>query len=407
MTEAVATRGTTKTAEGTVFAILGAVSFCHLLNDTMQSMVPALYPMLKTSFDLSFAEIGLLSLVWQLTASLLQPLVGLYTDRRPRPYSLAAAMAFTFAGLLLLSIADRYAILLLGGAVIGIGSSIFHPESARVARLASGGRHGFAQSLFQLGGSIGSSIGPLLAAFLVLPRGLAGLAWVSLGAVLGMVVLTQVGRWYRQRMGEGRGARGRGIALPFALSSRRVWGVLALLLVLIFSKYFYLSSLTAFYAFYLIQKFQLSVQSAQVLLFVLLGAVAVGTFIGGPVGDRIGRKYVIWGSIFGVLPFTLMMPYADLTWTVVLSVIIGLVLSSAFSAIVVYGQELMPGRVGMVNGMFFGFAFGIGGVGAGAMGVLADWTSIETVYRIFAFLPALGILAAFLPNLGPGAPARR
>ena len=407
MTEAVAASPTTKTADGTAFAILGAVSFCHLLNDTMQSMLPALYPMLKTSFALDFAEIGLISLVWQLMASLLQPLVGLYTDRRPRPFSLAAAMAFTLAGLLLLSMAHRYAMLVVGAAVIGIGSSIFHPESARVARLASGGRHGFAQSLFQLGGSVGSSIGPLLAAFLVLPRGLPGLAWVSLVAVLGMIVLTQVGRWYRQRMGEGRGARSRGVGLPFAVSSRRVWGVLALLLVLIFSKYFYLSSLTAFYAFYLIQKFQLSVQSAQVLLFVLLGAVAVGTFIGGPVGDRIGRKYVIWGSIFGVLPFTLMMPYADLTWTVVLSVIIGLVLSSAFSAIVVYGQELMPGRVGMVNGMFFGFAFGIGGVGAAAMGWLADHTGIETVYRIFAFLPALGILAAFLPNLGPSTPARR
>ena len=405
MTEAVAGR-TAKTDDGTAFAILGAVSFCHLLNDTMQSMVPALYPMLKTSFALSFAEIGLLSLVWQLTASLLQPLVGLYTDRRPRPYSLAAAMAFTLAGLLLLSMADRYALLLLGGAVIGIGSSIFHPESARVARLASGGRHGFAQSLFQLGGSVGSSIGPLLAAFLVLPRGLPGLAWVSLGAVLAMIVLAQVGRWYRRRMVEPRGARGRGVVLPVTMSSRRVLGVLAVLLVLIFSKYFYLSSLTAFYAFYLIHKFQLSVQSAQVLLFVLLGAVAVGTFIGGPLSDRIGRKYVIWGSILGVLPFTLMLPYANLHWTIVLSVVIGLVLSSAFSAIVVYGQELMPGRVGMVNGMFFGFAFGIGGLGAAAMGVLADWTSIETVYRIFAVLPALGILAALLPNLEPGGRAR-
>ena len=387
-----------KTAEGTALAILVAISFSHLLNDMMQSMLPAIYPMLKTGFALDFAQIGLISLVWQVMASLLQPLVGVYTDRRPQPYSLAAAMAFTFVGLILLALAHSFAMLMIGAAVIGMGSSIFHPESARVVRLASGGRHGFAQSLFQVGGQIGSSVGPLLA-FLILPHGQASLAWVSLAAVLAMLVLANVGRWYQQRRSAAAGGRAARLVLPVSLSSRRVGGALAVLLALIFSKYFYLASLTTFYTFYLIHKFAVSVQTAQILLFVFLAAVALGTFIGGPLSDRLGRKYVIWGSILGVLPFTVMLPYADLAWTAVLSVMIGVILSAAFSAIVVYGQELLPGRVGMVNGLFFGFAFGMGGLGAAAMGWLADLTDIDFVYRAFAFLPALGLLAALLPNL--------
>ncbi len=398
MTQAVAAPQS-KTAEGAAVAILIAISFSHLLNDTMQSMLPAIYPMLKDGFALDFTQIGLISLVSQAMASLLQPLVGIYNDRRPWPYALAVAMAFTFAGLLVLSAADSFAMLVLGAGVMGVGSSIFHPESARVARLASGGRHGFAQSVFQVGGQIGSSVGPLLAAFLVLPRGLSSLAWVSLGAVLALIVLVQVGRWYRDKGVAASGARGRRVVLPVTLSSRRIGGALAVLLTLIFSKYFYLASLTSFYTFYLIHKFAVSVQTAQLMLFVLLGAVAIGTFVGGPLGDRIGRKYVIWGSVLGVLPFTALLPYADLLWTGVLSVLIGVILASAFSAIVVYGQELLPGRVGMVNGLFFGLAFGMGGLGAAAMGWLADMAGIDVVYRIFAFLPAFGILAALLPNL--------
>jgi MFS transporter, FSR family, fosmidomycin resistance protein len=399
MTQAVADRGTRSAAEGTAFAILIAISFSHLLNDLMQSTLPAIYPMLKTSFALDFAQIGLISLVWQVMASLLQPIVGVYTDRHPQAFSLAVGMAFTFVGLIVLAFADSFAMLLIGAAVVGTGSSIFHPESARVARIASGGRHGFAQSLFQVGGQIGSSVGPLLAAFVILPHGQVSLAWISLAAVLAMIVLFNVGRWYQQRRAAAAGGRASRVVLPVTLSSRRVRGALAVLLTLIFSKYFYLASLTTFYTFYLIHKFAVSVQTAQILLFVFLGAVAIGTFIGGPLGDRLGRKYVIWGSILGVLPFTVMLPYADLAWTTVLSVLIGVILAAAFSAIVVYGQELLPGRVGMVNGLFFGFAFGMGGLGAAAMGWLADLTESEVVYRAFGFLPALGLLAAFLPNL--------
>jgi FSR family fosmidomycin resistance protein-like MFS transporter len=393
-------------AEGTALAILVAISFSHLLNDMMQSMLPAIYPMLKTGFALDFAQIGLISLVWQVMASLLQPVVGVFTDRRPQPFSLAAAMAFTFIGLIVLALADSFAMLLVGSAVVGMGSSIFHPESARVARLASGGRHGFAQSLFQVGGQIGSSAGPLLAAFLVLPHGQVSLAWMSIAAVLAMVVLVNVGRWYQHKCAAAARAPAKPLLLPVTLSSRRVRGALAVLLTLIFSKYFYLASLTTFYTFYLIHRFQVSVQTAQILLFVFLTAVAIGTFAGGPLGDRFGRKYVIWGSILGVLPFTVMLPHAGLMGTTVLSVLVGLILSSAFSAIVVYGQELLPGRVGMVNGLFFGFAFGMAGLGAAAMGWLADLTDIDFVYRVFAFLPALGVLAVFLPNLDSDRPAR-
>jgi len=386
-----------KAAGGTAFAILVAISFCHLLNDMMQSMVPALYPMLKTSFDLDFGQVGLITLAWQFTASLLQPLVGSYTDRRPQAYSLAAAMGFTFVGLVLFSVANSFALLLAAAVLIGMGSSVFHPEASRVARVASGGRHGFAQSLFQVGGATGSSIGPLIVAFVILRRGQASLAWVSLAALLAMVVLAKVGRWYGRR--RPMVSRARLTDATAALSSRQVRGALAVLLALIFSKYFYLASLNTFYTFYLIHKFQVSMQSAQIHLFVFLSAVAIGTMAGGPIGDRFGRKIVIWVSILGVLPFTLMLPYADLFWTGVLTVVIGLVLSSAFSAMVVYGQELMPGKVGMVSGLFFGFAFGIAGLGAACLGWLADLTDIDFVYRVSAFLPALGLLAALLPRL--------
>jgi len=386
-----------KAAGGTAFAILVAISFCHLLNDMMQSMVPALYPMLKTSFDLDFGQVGLITLAWQFTASLLQPLVGLYTDRRPQAYSLASAMGFTFVGLVLFSVATSFASLLAAAVLIGMGSSVFHPEASRVARVASGGRHGFAQSLFQVGGAAGSSIGPLIVAFVILRRGQASLAWVSLAALLAMVVLANIGRWYRRK--RPMVSRARLTDATAAMSSRQVRGALAVLLALIFSKYFYLASLNTFYTFYLIHKFQVSMQSAQIHLFVFLSAVAIGTMAGGPIGDRFGRKVVIWVSILGVLPFTLMLPYADLFWTGVLTVVIGLVLSSAFSAMVVYGQELMPGKVGMVSGLFFGFAFGIAGLGAACLGWLADLTDIDFVYRVSAFLPALGLLAALLPRL--------
>jgi len=388
--------------ETTAFAVLSALSFCHLLNDMMQSLLPAIYPILKSSFALDFGQIGLITLTNQLTASLLQPVIGFYTDRRPKPYSLAIGMGFTLAGLLLLSIATNFLLILLSAGLVGIGSSVFHPESSRIARLASGGRHGFAQSLFQVGGNAGSSIGPLLAAFIVLPRGQSSIAWFSLAALVAIGLLWNIGLWYRDKMTTAAAAvRGRAVGheAHHGLSSRQIGWAIAILLALIFSKYVYLSSLSSYYTFYLISKFHVSVQSAQLHLFVFLGAVAAGTIIGGPIGDRFGRKYVIWGSILGVLPFTLLLPYASLFWTGVLTVIIGLILASAFSAIIVYAQELLPGNVGMVAGLFFGFAFGIGGIGAAALGKLADYTSIAFVYQLCAFLPALGILTVFLPNL--------
>jgi FSR family fosmidomycin resistance protein-like MFS transporter len=386
-------------AEAATFAILVALSFSHLLNDMMQSLLPAIYPLLKTKFALDFGQVGLITFTFQVTASLLQPVVGLYTDKRPMPFSLAVGMGFTLVGLLLLAGAGSFAMLLLAAGMVGLGSSVFHPESSRVARMASGGRHGMAQSFFQVGGNAGSAIGPLLAAFVVVPHGQGSVAWFALFALLGMVVLLNVGRWYRA-------ARQRIAARPRAaahaastLSHRRVTASIIILLVLIFSKYFYMASLNTYYTFYLIHKFGVSVQTAQILLFVFLGAVAAGTFAGGPIGDRIGRKYVIWGSILGVLPFTLALPHANLAWTVVFSVLIGLILASAFSAILVYAQELLPGKVGTVSGMFFGFAFGMGGLGAALLGVLADHTSIDFVYGVCAFLPLLGLLTAFLPNM--------
>jgi FSR family fosmidomycin resistance protein-like MFS transporter len=387
-----------KAAGPTAFAVLGAASFCHLLNDMLQSLLPAIYPILKGGFDLNFGQIGLLTLTYQVTASLLQPVVGFCTDRRPQPYSLPVGMGFTLCGLVTLSMAPTYGILLLGAALLGIGSSIFHPESSRIARLASGGQHGLAQSLFQVGGNAGSALGPLLAAFVVLPHGQTSLAWFALAALGGMGILTSLGRWYKNAGHARRPTRKAPVAHP-ALSPRQVGGAIAVLLALIFSKYFYMASLTSYYIFYLMHRFQLDARNAQICLFVFLAAAAVGTMIGGPVGDRIGRKAVIWISILGILPFTLALPYVGLTATICLTIVIGLVLSSAFSAIVVYAQELMPGRVGMVSGLFFGFAFGMGGVGAAVLGELADWTSIEFVYRVCAFLPFIGLLTAFLPNV--------
>jgi FSR family fosmidomycin resistance protein-like MFS transporter len=386
--------------DATLFSVLAAISFSHLLNDTIQSLIPAIYPVLKSSFQLSFSQIGLIALTLQLTASLLQPVVGLYADRRPRPYSLVAGMGSSLCGLLLLSVAATLPRLLFAAGLIGFGSAVFHPESSRVARMASGGRHGLAQSLFQVGGNVGSSLGPLLAAFLVVPYGQSSIAWCSLVALLAIVVLWRIGGWYKERARAVAAASSRIGAPPGrALSRRTIVGSLAILLALIFSKYVYLASLNSYYTFYLISKFHVSVQAAQLDLFIFLASVAAGTIAGGPLGDRFGRKWVIWGSIVGVLPFTLALPYANLFWTRVLSVITGLVLASAFSAILVYAQELLPNRVGLIAGVFFGFAFGIAGVGAAALGALADRTSIEFVYRLCSFLPAIGMLTGFLPNL--------
>lgn len=379
--------------------ILFAISFCHLLNDLVQSLIYAIYPILKQAHHLDFRQIGLITLAYQITASLLQPFVGYFTDRRPLPFSLAAGMGLTLAGLLLLSAAARFGTLLGGAALVGAGSSIFHPESSRVARLASGHRHGFAQSVFQVGGNFGTSLGPLLAAFIILPNGQSSLAWFSLVALLGIGVLSYVGVWYRAHIAvrpESRAARP-----EHALSRRRVSGALAVLAALMFSKFFYLASITSYYTFYLISKFHLPVKSAEVHLFLFLGAVAAGTIVGGPIGDRIGRKYVIWVSILGVLPFTLLLPYANLFWTTVLSIIIGSVLASAMPAIIVYAQDLVPGRVGLISGIFFGLAFGLGGIGAAVLGKLADATSIDFVYHVCAFLPAIGLLTAFLPQTRP------
>jgi FSR family fosmidomycin resistance protein-like MFS transporter len=392
----------------TAFNVLAAISFSHLLNDTIQSLIPAIYPILKASFSLSYAQVGLMTLALMLTASVLQPLVGLYTDRRPAPYALVGGMGFSLLGLLLLSVAGTFPVLLMAAALVGIGSSVFHPESSRVARMASGGRHGLAQSLFQVGGNVGSSFGPLLAAFLVAPRGQSSIAWCALLALLGIAVLWKIGRWHLiQRLAMSAVPARSSSAVHRSPHTRRHVGVsLTILAALIFSKYFYLASLTSYYTFYLISRFHVSVRTSQVDLFVFLGAVAVGTILGGPVGDRFGRKYVIWGSILGVLPFTLLLPHANLFWTSILTVLIGLILASAFSAIVVYAQELVPGRVGLISGVFFGFAFGMGGLGAFVLGRLADGVGIEAVYRLCAYLPAIGLLAAFLPDLDDTATAK-
>jgi FSR family fosmidomycin resistance protein-like MFS transporter len=391
-----------KAAQETTFVILFAVSFSHLLNDMMQALLPAIYPTLKTDYHLNFAQIGFVTLAFQLTASLLQPVVGLVADKRPMPYSLATGMVSTLAGLLLLSVAHTYAMILVAAAAVGLGSSVFHPESSRVARMAAGGRYGLAQSIFQLGGNIGSALGPFTAAFIVLAWGQRSIALYSLAALTAIFILWNVGTWYKTH-GLMRIKTAPKLASHAALSPARVKQSIAILLMLIFSKYIYLTSINSFYTFYLIQKFHVSIRSAQLHLFIFLAAVAVGTFLGGPLGDRFGRKYVIWFSILGALPFTLALPFADLFWTSVLSIFIGMILASAFSAIVVYGQELVPGRVGMVAGMFFGFSFGMAAIGAAALGEVADLTSITFVYRICAFLPLIGLLAMFLPNVEAGA----
>ncbi|GAB4070355.1 MFS transporter [Ancylobacter sonchi] len=388
----------------THYLVLGAAGLCHMLNDMLQSLFIAAYPVFKGNFDLNYAQIGLLTLVYNVTASLLQPLVGLYTDRRPQPYSLPFGMGMSMLGLLVLAFAGSFEVLLAGGVLLGIGSSIFHPESSRIARLASGGAYGLAQSTFQVGGNIGSALGPLLLVAVVLPRGQESLAWFCLAALGGIILLTGLGNWYKAN-GHARLSGGPATLIP-RLGRAKVIGAVAILVCLLVSKWFYLASFTSFYVFYLMQHFGTTEEQAQLYLFVFLAAVAVGTLVGGPLGDRIGRKAIIWGSIFGVLPFSLVLPHVGLTATLVLSVVIGLILASAFSAIVVYAQELMPGRVGMVSGLFFGLAFGLGGIGAAVLGVLADWTSLTFVFEACAFLPAIGILAALLPNLGDARPAR-
>ncbi len=378
--------------------VLAAISSSHLVNDMMQSLILALYPIFKGQFHLSFAQVGLITLTYQLTASLFQPLIGLRTDKRPAPYSLPMGMTSTLCGLLLLAFAPNFATVLVAAMLVGIGSAVFHPESSRIARLASGGRHGMSQSVFQLGGNAGTAIGPLLAAAVIVPNGQRSVAWFACAALLGIGLLTYVSRWYQQHL-QASAAQPRAAAKPAnLLPPKTVAWVIAVLLVLIFSKYFYIAGLSSYYTFYLIQKFELSVQSAQLHLFGFLAASAAGTLVGGPLGDRIGRKPVIWASILGVAPFALMLPYANLQWTTLLTLIIGFVLSSAFSAILVYAQELMPSRIGTVSGLFFGFAFGMGGLGAAVLGVLADHTSIIWVYKVISFLPLLGIVAALLPN---------
>jgi FSR family fosmidomycin resistance protein-like MFS transporter len=392
-----------QTAHNTTFAILFAISFSHLLNDMMQSLIPAIYPNLKADFHLSFAQIGIISLVNQITASLLQPAVGYFSDLKPKPYSLATGMIATLFGLLMLSVANSYVMILFSVMLIGVGSAVFHPESSRVARMASGGRHGLAQSLFQVGGNTGSAIGPLLAAVLVVRYGQHSVAWAGALALLGIVILYNVGTWYKHhglaRMKSARAHDDHGLPKSKVVTS------MVILLMLIFSKYFYLASITSYYTFYLIHTFHVSVQTAQVHLFIFLAAVAAGTLAGGPLGDKFGRKYVIWLSILGILPFTLALPYANLFWTSILSVIIGMGVASAFPAIVVYAQELLPGRVGMISGLFFGFSFGMGGIGAAVLGELADLTDIVFVYKVCSVLPAIGLLTAFLPNLVTHKPA--
>jgi FSR family fosmidomycin resistance protein-like MFS transporter len=420
------------TAQKTVFSILLAISFSHLLNDTMQSLIPSTYPLLKRSLHLDFGQLGLITFCFQLTASLLQPFVGLYTDKKPQPYSLAAGMCFTLVGLVLLSQAASFSLVLVAVALVGVGSSIFHPEASRLAYLASGGRRGMAQSIFQLGGNAGASLGPLLAAQIIAPYGQSRILWFCLFALLAIGVLFQTGTWYKHHLpvrskrtttpallaeettplpvaAPATTAQHAAATTPAAATAQpaparpkqRVVIALIILLVLIFSKYFYMASMSSYYTFFVMDKFHVSVQNSQMLLFLFLFAVAAGTLIGGPIGDRIGRKYVIWFSILGVAPFTLLLPYANLFWTGVLSVCIGVILASAFSAILVYAQELVPGKVGLISGLFFGLAFGMGGIGAAVLGRLADHTSISHVFHLCAFLPLLGLLTGFLPDTAP------
>lgn len=385
-------------AQKTVYSVLFSIAFAHLLNDLMQSVIPSTYPILKENFNLSFTQIGLITFVFQLTASLLQPFVGFYTDKKPKPYSLVAAMLFTILGLGLLSISTSFWMILTSVALVGVGSSIFHPEASRVAFLGSGGKRGLAQSIFQLGGNAGSAIGPLLVALVVAPYGQSYVIWFVIAGVLGIMILSRIALWYENHMSL-RAAKKSGLEEAVPLSNRKITISIIVLLLLIFSKFFYMASMSSYFTFYLMSKFSLDIQESQYYLFIFLASVAAGTLIGGPLGDHFGRKYIIWFSILGAAPFTLLLPYANLFWTGVLAVIIGIVIASAFSAILVYAQELKPGKVGMISGLFFGFAFGMGGLGSAILGYIADKTSIEYVYTISSYLPLIGVLAYFLPNI--------
>ena len=382
-----------------LLAILLSISAGHMLNDMMQSVLTSIYPLIKESLALDFVHIGIITLVFQLSASILQPLVGWYTDKNPKPFSLPFGMASTLLGMLLLATADGFLTVLMAAALVGVGSSVFHPEASRVARLAAGGRYGFAQSLFQVGGNFGQAVGPLLVAIIVIPRGQAHVAWFALAAVIGMAILTNVGRWYGRTLADIRRAKGPAPSTAPPVSKNMVIVCLAILIALTFSKNFYMAGFSSYYTFYLMDRFDLSIQSAQIHLFMFLGAAAAGTLLGGPIGDRVGRKFVLWFSIFGALPLTLALPYVDLLWTDVLAILIGFIMASAFPAIMVYAQSLLPGRIGTVAGLFFGFAFGMGGLGAAVLGWLADRTSIGYVYQVCSFLPLLGIFVAFLPDL--------
>ncbi|NLR65321.1 MFS transporter [Chitinophaga varians] len=399
ITQESATSASKQVAQQTVFPILIALSFTHLLNDTLQSLIPAIYPLVRNTMKLNFTQIGLITLTFQLSASILQPLVGLFTDKRPQPFSLAVGMAFSLIGLVSLSMANSLPLLLVSVALVGIGSSVFHPEASRLAHMASGGKHGMAQSLFQVGGNAGSSLGPLLAAMIIVPFGQFHLIWFSALALLAIFVMIYIGNWYKSNTHRIKPKKAVQQLKQQNLPPARVVISLGILLMLIFSKYFYMASMTNYYTFYLIDRFGVSIQSSQVYLFIFLFSVAAGTFFGGPVGDRIGRKYVIWISILGAAPFALLLPYANLFWTAVLSVFIGVILSSAFSAILVYAQELVPGKVGMIAGLFFGLAFGMAGVASALLGKLADATSIGYVYQVCSYLPLIGLLTGFLPNL--------
>jgi FSR family fosmidomycin resistance protein-like MFS transporter len=379
--------------------ILFALSFCHLLNDAIQALIPALYPLVKESFKLNFTQIGLITLVFQLVGSLFQPVVGFYTDKHPKPFSLAFGMAVTGCGLILLGLAPSYSVVLLAAAMVGIGSAVFHPESSRMARLASGGRHGFAQSLFQVGGNAGTALGPLLAAGFIVPYGQRHVIWFSALALTGVIILSKVGRWYQARLAESVRQSVNSHESHRTLSRAKVSWSVGILLVLMFSKFFYLASMTNYYTFYLMHRFGVSVQQSQLYLFLFLGAGAAGTLAGGPIGDRIGRKQVIWLSILGIAPFALILPHAGLFWTALLSMIVGAVMSSAFPAILVYATELVPRKIGLIAGIFFGLAFGLAGIGSAVLGKLADATGIEFVMFICSFLPLLGLLTWFLPDL--------
>lgn len=385
-------------AQKTVYSVLFSIAFAHLLNDLMQSVIPSTYPILKENFNLSFTQIGLITFVFQLTASLLQPFVGFYTDKKPKPYSLVAAMLFTILGLGLLSVSTSFWMILISVALVGVGSSIFHPEASRVAFLGSGGKRGLAQSIFQLGGNAGSAVGPLLVALIVAPYGQSYVIWFVIAGFLGIMILSRIALWYENHMSL-RAAKKSGLEEAVPLSNKKITISIIVLLLLIFSKFFYMASMSSYFTFYLMSKFSLGIQESQYYLFIFLAAVAAGTLIGGPLGDHFGRKYIIWFSILGAAPFTLLLPYANLLWTGVLAVIIGIVIASAFSAILVYAQELKPGKVGMISGLFFGFAFGMGGLGSAVLGYIADKTSIEFVYTISSYLPLIGVLAYFLPNI--------